>query len=297
MLTLFVASVLHGVMKMNVQDRREKLVNIRDPNVLTVGIWTVHFAVDNEGYFSHENITNLIHKLDIDVIGLLETDTLRPIGGNRNSMRFVADKLNMHTIYGPRPREHTWGCSMLSKYPIVRHQHYLLPSPMGELACAIHATIKVPSGLEVDVLVSHNGQEEDMLDRKLQTETLADIANKSTNPFIFAGYLVTKAGKGFAIYDTITEKGRLKDIYPRDTKRWCQYIMYRDIFPLGYARISPGKITDTELQSAKFWIGENVEEIHLNEGNMYPEDLVENEWNGHRYHVYSKPIYGDELFK
>src|ERR1700731_1734258 len=41
--------------------------------------------------------------------------------------------------------------------------HHLLPSPVGQLACAIHATLDV-YGQDVDFIVSHNGQEENPLD-------------------------------------------------------------------------------------------------------------------------------------
>ena len=49
-----------------------------------------------------------------------------------------------------------------------------LIAPTGELACAIYATLDV-YGVDVDVIVSHNGQEEDWPDRKLQTEVLSSV--------------------------------------------------------------------------------------------------------------------------
>ena len=133
-----------SMMKVNVQDNLSKLVVVKDPNVLTVGIWTVHFGLDNHGFLSHRNMTNLITKLDLDVVGLLESDTMRTIGGNRNMLTYMARKMNMYAIYGPRPNEHTWGCRLLTKYPVVNYTSHLLPSPVGELACAIHATLQCP---------------------------------------------------------------------------------------------------------------------------------------------------------
>lgn len=74
------------------------------------------------------------------IIGLLESDTERVVMGNRDVVQYLAESLNMYADYGPSTRDHTWGCAMLSKYPILKSTHFLLPSPNGELACAIHAT-------------------------------------------------------------------------------------------------------------------------------------------------------------
>ena len=146
----------------------------------------------------------------------------------------------MYADYGPGPTKHTWGCSMFSKFPIKRSTHHLLPSPVGELACAIHATLDV-YGQEVDVLVSHNGQEEDLLDRELQTDTLAQIMSNSQNPFIFLGYVVTKPHHD--IYNRLSQGGNVRDIEPSDHDRWCEYVMYRGLKRVGYARVSHGGIT------------------------------------------------------
>ena len=58
---------------------------------------------------------------------------------------------------GPGPNKHTWGAALLSKFPIISSTHHLLPSPHGELAPAIHATLDI-HGERVNVWVSHNGQ-------------------------------------------------------------------------------------------------------------------------------------------
>src|SRR6185312_13733147 len=178
-------------------------------------------------------------------IGLLESDLSWTIMGNRDLTQFLGEELDMYADYGPGPSKHTWGCSMLSKFPILRSTHHLLPSPVGELACAIHATLDV-YGKEVDVIVSHNGQEEDVLDRELQTKELARIMRESANPFVFLGYVVTKPLKGN--YHILMKGGNVNDIDPSDDDRWCEYVAYRGLRRTGYARVSHGGITDTEIQ-------------------------------------------------
>ncbi len=266
------------------------LVQITDPNVLTVGIWTMHFGMDVNGRLAHKGISDLVGHLDLDVVGLLESDTMRPVTGNRDMTLHLAEKLNMHRFYGPPPSKHTWGCSLLSKYPIQSAKWHLLPSPVGELACSVEAIISLPSGKTVNLYVSHNGQEEDLGDRIEQTTALSSHLSNLTGPTIFAGYLVTKAGSGNEIYDIVSTIGKMKDVMPTDKNRWCQYIFYKDILPIGYARVSAGAITDTELQTAKFWVGNDTKTVRMQKKNLYPTDLEE-DWNGHRYHVYRKPIY------
>jgi len=71
--------------------------------------------------------------------------------------QFLGEDLGMYVDYGPGPNKHTWGAALLSKFPIINSTHHLLPSPVGELAPAIHATLDI-YGQYVDIIVSHNGR-------------------------------------------------------------------------------------------------------------------------------------------
>jgi hypothetical protein len=76
---------------------------------------------------------------------------------------------------------------LVVQFPIVKSTHHLLPSPNGELAPAISAVIDA-WGTQVHVVVSHNGQEEDPLDRQLQSKRLAEIMDYDyPEPTIFLG--------------------------------------------------------------------------------------------------------------
>ncbi|KAI9288989.1 Frag1/DRAM/Sfk1 family-domain-containing protein [Umbelopsis sp. AD052] len=217
----------------------------------TAGIWTIHFALDNDMWASETRMRDVIRDLELDVVGLLESDTQRIIMGNRDWAQYIAEDLGYYVDFGPATMKHTWGCLMLSKFPIKKSTHHLLPSPVGELACAIHATLDV-YGQDVDFIVSHNGQEENLLDRRLQTTELARIMRESTNPFVFLGYVVTKPHE--EIYQILYKDGHINDIDVTDHDRWCQYIGYRQLARIGYARVSHGGITDTEIQTGKFQI-------------------------------------------
>ena len=217
-----------------------------EEKLMTAGIWTVHFSLDNDDWSSERRMRDAIKELELDVVGLLESDLQRIIMGNRDTTQYLAEDLGMYVDYGPGPNKHTWGSALLSKFPIVNSTHHLLPSPVGELAPAIEATLDV-YGTLVDVFVFHSGQEEDVEDRRLQSEYMAQIMGATPRPAILLSYLVVKPGEGN--YNTyVSEKSRMHDIDARDDDRWCEYILYKDIKRVGYARVSRGTITDTEIQ-------------------------------------------------
>ncbi|KJK62785.1 Frag1/DRAM/Sfk1 family protein [Aspergillus parasiticus SU-1] len=268
----------------------------KEDKVATVGIWTVHFGLDNDMWSSERRMRNVIQELELDVIGLLESDNQRIIMGNRDMTQVLAEDLGMYADFGPGPNKHTWGSALLSKFPIVNSTHHLLPSPVGELAPAIHATLDMYGEL-VDVVVFHSGQEEDPEDRRLQTEYLSKLMGSSPRPLILLSYLVTKPLEGN--YNTyVSELSGMKDIDPTDWDRWCEYILYKNIKRTGYARVSRDSITDTEIQVGKFVIGEPEPENEMRlpeemvpEGRRFPGLFRGQGVRGHRYHVFDEPRY------
>jgi hypothetical protein len=45
-----------------------------DARILRAGIWAVHFGIDNEGHDSQRGMLGVIRDMELDVVGLLETD-------------------------------------------------------------------------------------------------------------------------------------------------------------------------------------------------------------------------------
>ncbi|KAI0427168.1 Frag1/DRAM/Sfk1 family protein [Xylaria sp. FL1042] len=280
-----------------------------ESRIMTAGIWTIHFSLDNDMWSSEYRMRDLIKELEIDVIGLLESDLQRIIMGNRDTTQILAEELGMYVDYGPGPNKHTWGAALLSKFPILNSTHHLLPSPVGELAPAIHATLDMYGEL-VDVFVFHSGQEEDPEDRRLQAEYLSKLMGSSPRPSILLSYLVTKPLKGN--YNTyVSGTSGMHDVDPSDWDRWCEYILYKHLQRVGYARISRSTITDTELQVAKFVVPKGREEKEsiaainddadtrnrrakeneIPEGWRFPAVFRGKGVRGHRYHVFNEPRY------
>ncbi|GAA5953754.1 hypothetical protein JCM3765_006958 [Sporobolomyces pararoseus] len=231
--------------------------NHPENRIITAAIWTVHFGLDGKMWESQRRMAQIVRDAEIDVIGLLESDVHRIVGGNRDITQYISESLHMPYVdIGPSPSKNTWGCALISKFPILSSSHHLLPSPSGELAPAIYATLDV-YGTEVDVVVAHNGQEEDPIDRELQSTKLGELmAARFPNPAIFLGYVVTLPhAERPAPYKLLVENGRMFDIDPSDGDRWCQYILYRALQRIGYARLNRGSqpsITDTEIQVGRF---------------------------------------------
>ncbi|KAI1271886.1 Frag1/DRAM/Sfk1 family protein [Xylaria sp. FL0933] len=280
-----------------------------ESRVMTAGIWTIHFSLDNDMWSSEYRMLHLIKELEIDVIGLLESDLQRIIMGNRDTTQIIAEELGMYVDYGPGPNKHTWGAALLSKFPIVNSTHHLLPSPVGELAPAIHATLDMYGEL-VDVFVFHSGQEEDPEDRHLQAEYLSKLMGSSPRPSVLLSYLVTKPLKGN--YNTyVSDTSGMHDVDPSDWDRWCEYILYKRLQRVGYARVSRSTITDTELQVAKFVVptgheekekiarinddadtrNRRAKENEIPEGWRFPTMFRGKGVRGHRYHVFNEPRY------
>ncbi|KAK6200221.1 Frag1/DRAM/Sfk1 family-domain-containing protein [Scheffersomyces amazonensis] len=271
----------------------------------TAGIWCVHFGLDNDMWSSEIRMRNLIKEAQVDIIGLLETDTQRLIGGNRDFTQTIAEDLGMYVDYGPGPNKHTWGAALLSKFPIINSTHHLLPSPVGELAPAIHATLDIYGEL-IDVVVFHSGQEEDVEDRRLQSLGVQEIMANSTRPLVLLSYLVTEPLQGN--YNTyVSEKSRMYDIDNTDWDRWCEYILFRQLKKVAYARISRSTITDTELQIAKFKLLTDQEKLEDDQPFLYGNNYIDENTidenlrmpqlfrgdgvRGHRYHVFDEPRY------
>ncbi|CAK7563357.1 MAG: Protein cwh43 [Sporothrix epigloea] len=278
-----------------------------DGRVVTAGIWTIHFSLDNDMWSSERRMRDLIKDAELDVVGLLESDLQRIIMGNRDTTQYLAEDLGMYVDYGPGPNKHTWGAALLSKFPIINSTHHLLPSPVGELAPAIHATLDI-YGTLVDVFVFHSGQEEDPEDRRLQSEYLAKLMGSTSRPSFLLSYLVTKPLEGNYNSYVSTSSG-MHDVDPTDWDRWCEYILFKGLQRVGYARISRSTITDTELQVAKFVVPDSAEkskyffdveedtrnarvaEHEVPESWRFPALFRGNGVRGHRYHVFDEPRY------
>eukprot|EP01126_Amoeba_proteus_P029655 TRINITY_DN2928_c0_g2_i14.p1 TRINITY_DN2928_c0_g2~~TRINITY_DN2928_c0_g2_i14.p1 ORF type:complete len:431 (-),score=77.53 TRINITY_DN2928_c0_g2_i14:118-1410(-) len=224
-----------------------------DTNSIKAMVWAVRFGYNNFGWPNFEDVGKQIQTLQANVISLVETDTMRPFNGNHDLVEHLQNHLHYYSSYGPSTMNDTWGCALLSAFPIVRVENVNLPSPEGEVACLIDATLDI-GGKLLDVISVHFGNTQHFWDRRQQaTEIMQRVRRKKAEnkPTLWLGYLTGHPGS--ANYNRLLDAG-LNDIQPTEWDRYCLYHFYLNLLPGKLTRI-PNRvhqISDTEIQLAEY---------------------------------------------
>eukprot|EP01116_Phalansterium_solitarium_P016235 TRINITY_DN3731_c0_g1_i1.p1 TRINITY_DN3731_c0_g1~~TRINITY_DN3731_c0_g1_i1.p1 ORF type:complete len:918 (+),score=269.31 TRINITY_DN3731_c0_g1_i1:101-2854(+) len=220
------------------------------PSEIKPMIWAIHFGYDNFGAPSIDGLAHTMETSGANIIGIVETDGARIFLENNDFTEYLGGALHFNTDYGPATSTMTWGCAMLTVFPILRSERIVLPSPFGELACLIDADVDV-NGTSVNVIVTHFGNTEDVIDLDLQTQYLSDMMaakREKFAPTIMIGYLTTPPyGPNWM---RIMNSGILDTLPSHD--RYCEYVLYKDLKLTSFVRIDKGNISDTEAQVATF---------------------------------------------
>lgn len=70
----------------------------RNDRVVTAGIWTIHFGLDGGMRASERRMADLLRDAELDVVGLLESDTFHPITGSRDTTQYLAETLGYRYV-------------------------------------------------------------------------------------------------------------------------------------------------------------------------------------------------------
>lgn len=103
---------------------------------LTVMTYNIQQGVNISGDKNYIKQLELIKEVNPDIIGLQESDTARISGGNSDIVRFFAEKLNYYSYYGPKTVTGTYGCAVLSRYPILHAETIFTYSNVDEIGTA-----------------------------------------------------------------------------------------------------------------------------------------------------------------
>ncbi len=110
-------------------------------------------------------IAGAIREADADIIGLQEVDRFWDRSGGVDQARWLAEELGMewrhaaNMVPGGGPPEEgspQYGIALISRWPIVEHEHVLLPTPEGwEQRGALVAVVQAPDGGHIVVVNTH----------------------------------------------------------------------------------------------------------------------------------------------
>jgi endonuclease/exonuclease/phosphatase family metal-dependent hydrolase len=128
-----------------------------EPEITTLRVLTYNIqqGYGQDGQISFDEQLALLRRMDPDVIGLQENDTARIANGNNDVVRYFADRLEMHSYYGPSTVAGTFGLALLSRYPI-QNPHISYMYSIGEQTATITAQITVGEKI-YNVYITHLG--------------------------------------------------------------------------------------------------------------------------------------------
>ena len=142
---------------------------------LRVCTYNIQQGYDEGGSKNYAGQLELLRGVDADVIGLQESDTARIAGGNADTVRYFADRLDMHSYYGPKTVPGTFGIALLSKYPIEGARTFFMYSE-GEQTATIEARIRV-GGQRFTLYVTHLGNGGPMVQQEAVLEAIGGTEN------------------------------------------------------------------------------------------------------------------------
>lgn len=149
---------------------------------LNLMIYNLHqsFGMDNK--LDLEEIAATIRLGDPDIIGLQEADAGRVPSLSTDQVLWLSRRLNMYSFYGPSWGD-TYGVAVLSKYPIIGEQRYLLVSALQQRSC-LETTVDL--GQQTVTFFSvHLGLETE--ERHRQLDELLGITNRAPVPKVLVG--------------------------------------------------------------------------------------------------------------
>ncbi len=161
---------------------------------LKVMSYNIHHAnpPSREGYIDLDAIAAVIKAQDPDLLALQEVDVNTERSGAFNQAEELARRLSMNYYFGKAIdyQGGEYGVAILSKYPISETVVNRLPTQegtRGEPRILATAKVTLPDGTHIRFGSTHLDAQREPVNRQLQINKIAEIAQAEKLPFIIAG--------------------------------------------------------------------------------------------------------------
>ena len=122
-------------------------------NSLKIMTYNIQMGVNETGDKNFDAQLELIMENDPDIIGFQESDSPKINLGNTDVIGYFADKLDYYLYFGPKSVMQTYGCAILSRYPIQNYFSFYTfgdQDEIGSVFCEV-----VVGSMVFNVFVSH----------------------------------------------------------------------------------------------------------------------------------------------
>eukprot|EP00743_Colponemidia_sp_Colp-15_P004018 GILK01004331.1.p1 GENE.GILK01004331.1~~GILK01004331.1.p1 ORF type:complete len:647 (-),score=83.33 GILK01004331.1:189-2129(-) len=219
----------------------------------TAAMWNVQLGYSEDYTDNLVAVTERLGRVMPSIVGIAESDASKILTGNRDIIQYMTSRLGYQGIYGARTSDHSFGSSILTRFPIQDVVIHHLPSVVGRKNIVAAAQLLV-NNRPVWALTTHLALTEDTEDHYLQTTMVRDIAKHYVStgvPVVLLSYI--NALLGDVAYMRMIDGG-LQDSWTQAnvTSRYCQYIFHQHLNVDHFEVYHAEGVTDTELQVGHF---------------------------------------------
>jgi endonuclease/exonuclease/phosphatase family metal-dependent hydrolase len=226
--------------------------NLKDlkggPMKLRVLSYNIKYCRGMNGKVSLTAVASTIASTQPDLVGLQEVDYFNPRSAFADQTAKLGSRLGMYHIYGPNV---TWGGvarfgnAVLSRYPIVYSENYLLPS-QGEQRGLLRVEIKL-AGQPVVFLSTHLGLNHQ--ERLQQVDKIMAVTGGVCGPLLLAGDFNSRPdSEEVARVQSVLQAGDLTGAgltFPADQPQYkIDYIFYSHHWSLTETKVFGSQASD-----------------------------------------------------
>ncbi|OQS01450.1 hypothetical protein ACHHYP_00779 [Achlya hypogyna] len=196
--------------------------------------FNVYQGFNRAGGNNFGHVLAMIKDYDPHIVAFQESDTMQMGSGGIDLTEFVASQRGMYSFADPKTQDDSFGCALLSSYPIEAATGIVLPSH-GENACLQHVVLDV-HGVALTVINIHLGND-GTADRDAQLLVVEHYVQSSTGPVVLTGDFNTP--KWSHAYNSVMARVHMTDagtegncvrpsVNPA-SGRPIEYILYRNL--------------------------------------------------------------------